>query len=484
LRIALVKPPITVEYANIIAPDLGLGMLAQLLRDRGHEVAILYPDSDAMPRGDFSEHLAAFGPDLVGIKVFTSDIRSALSVARASRNVARSAPIVVGGPHPTAVPAGTLEQIALFDFAFAGEAEIGFPRFVEHLDDGGDDGGLAGIPGLVWRGTSGEIRENPRAFVEDLDDLPDPARDHFDALRGHLLDYFPPHAWQGSYVPVQTTRGCPFRCNFCSVHAINGDRMRHRSIERVVQEIASLRERFGVHDISFIDDHLLWNKRRFIDLCAALTERFGDLRWETISNAIRASSLDPDVIEAMERSNCCAVTVSPEAGTDRVLKLMNKRTTVSGFVEKCELLHSRSSIFLNSFAILGYPGETFAELWQTILLLCRMPVNTTSPFLFIPHPGTVAWEQYHGDIPWTLDHVHTPQNYRRGERYGRLVGTSIIATAFVLFYLWPRRGVRRSLPSLLRYMAGKLYRGGIRDRFRRLWRWLCRRPAPPHGEVA
>jgi radical SAM superfamily enzyme YgiQ (UPF0313 family) len=217
-RITLIEPKN--EHLHVFSrfelPRLGGVLLATIMRDKGYETQMLF-----MKHGDMlPQNLAA---DLVGISTITSTAESAFAIADGFR--ARGIPVVMGGPHVSFLPEEALRHA---DYCIMGEGETSFPLLVEALNRQEE---LAAVPGLAWM-EGGTLRRNPVAApIEDLDSLPFP-----DFSLVHLTGKarLGSNGFGKPTIPIQTSRGCPYDCTFCSVTGMFGHRYRHRSTQSII----------------------------------------------------------------------------------------------------------------------------------------------------------------------------------------------------------------------------------------------------------
>ena len=393
MRIVLVK---VLSAADEVVPPFGLGYLADAVRRRGHEAAIVDALRDGLGEEALVSRLAGLKPDLVGVLLFSKDLRIVRSLLRAVRAAIPSAKTCVGGPHSSAVPAETMEYFGdVLDFAFAGEAETGLPLLMDRLRDG-KDGGLQDVPGLVHR-TGGAVTVTPRVFEEGIDalavawDLIPPAS-YPRAPHGAFYRQFP-------VAPIVTSRGCPFQCTFCAAECVSGRKVRRRSVENVVSEIELLRDRYGVREIHIEDDNFTGKKEYVLAFCETLRQRVPGVSW-TCPNGVRVDTLDLEMVAAMKASGLYFLSVGAESGSDRILKAMRKSLTVARIEEKVRLVRA-AGIEVSGFFMLGFPGETPAEMEETIRFALRLPLSRASFANFQPFPGCEEFARLRerGELP-------------------------------------------------------------------------------------
>lgn len=390
MRVALVK---VLSVADEVVPPFGLGYLAEAVRRRGHEAVVVDALRDGLGEEALVSRLAGMNPDLVGVLLFTKDLRIVRSLLRSVRAALPAAKTCVGGPHPSAVPGETMEFFGeALDFAFAGEAETGLPLLLETLavERGGRGGGgtFDHIPGLAWR-DGDEVKANPPIFEEDLDSLEVawdliPPGEYPRAPHGAYFRQFP-------VAPIITSRGCPFQCTFCAAECVSGRKIRRRSAENVVEEIAFLRKRFGVREIHIEDDNFTVSKPYVLSFCEELRRRAPGVTW-ACPNGVRIDTLDREMLEAMKASGLYFLSLGIESGSDRVLRSVKKSLTVARIEEKVGMIHE-AGIGMSGFFMLGMPGETREEMEETIRFSLRLPLSRASFANFQPFPGCEAFDR-------------------------------------------------------------------------------------------
>jgi len=244
---------------------LGLLYLASYVRERGHGISI-FDGTFESGEDAFVQHLAEQQPDVVGIAALITSRDAALSLARLAS--ATGAVVVIGGPDPTVDPTPYLAEDAV-DIVVHHEGEQTIAALLDRFDNGtltvaelGDE------PGVAFR-RDGQIQMNqPRPPIENLDELPPPARDLIDMDR-----YF--EVWEESHgytsITVAASRGCPFGCEWC-VDAVHGHEFRQRSPESVAAEVRDIEERYGPKSIRLIDD-VSGIDRSFFEQWSAEAER-------------------------------------------------------------------------------------------------------------------------------------------------------------------------------------------------------------------
>ena len=327
--------------------------------------------------------------DVVGFTAMSMQSLHAIDLAKQIRQRGYRGRIVFGGPHAT-VATEHLKTIPEIDAIFLGEAEATFPAFLSSLE--GKDSPL----GRVWiRGGDGGWRypgEYP--FVDDLDSLPWPARHKF----GEFIR-------KSRFINILTSRGCPFNCNFCqpSKRILFGKRVRRRSVGNIASEIEDCVRRFDANSFSIDDDTFTFDERAVLEFCGRIQGK--GLFWSCQSR----SDISRDTLTAMKNAGCWMMFVGVESGSQRMLDLMEKHNTVEAnhrFIGWCNELGIKTWCNI----ILGYPGETEADMKLTLKFVDRAKPTWACVSQATPFPGTFLWERNREDlveVPWDAMARHT-----------------------------------------------------------------------------
>jgi radical SAM superfamily enzyme YgiQ (UPF0313 family) len=383
--------PLRVFMANIgfkralhswITPPLGIMYLAGYLRSRlDAEFCLVNQREKNVPNDRLVKQIVDFGADIVGLSVMTPNAYLLPDITSQIRRANPDALVLVGGPHISAFRAESLNGNEA-DVAIPGEGELALEKVISAYFG---DGRLDAVPGISWRQEDGQIITNPGMlpYVEDLDSLPFPAYDLIDLKPYWKAQSMPPIP-RRKYVSLFSSRGCPYRCNYC--HRVFGEGFRGHSAERITEEIERYQKQFGVRDIEFLDDIFnLDHKRlsRFLDL---LHKR--DLEIEiAFPNGLRTDILREEEIEGLVDAGLYFGSFALESGSPRIQKMMRKNLDISKYLENVEIAVSRG-VFSNGFFMFGFPSETEEDMQQTLDVACESRLHTASFFTVTPFPGT------------------------------------------------------------------------------------------------
>jgi len=361
MRVLLISA--NTESINMPIIPVGLGAVAAATRDAGHETHLV----DLMSVSDTSsvvhDAMETFCPDVIGISVRNIDdqnirqplflldqVKAVVSDCRGLTGV----PIVLGGAGYSVFPETSLAYLGA-DMGIQGEGEVAFPLLLSRMEQGAD---LSEVPGLYVPGVG---LQGKRQFQKDLDLLP-------------LADadlWTPPSADQNDlYMPVQTRRGCPMNCSYCSTSCIEGSIIRKRSSEVVVDALTSLVEK-GFRRFFFTDNIFNIPPSYARELCCAIADRDLGIVGRCI---IYPGKLDEALVKEMARAGCTEVALGFESGSARILKSMNKKFTPEDVRRTCNMLADHG-IFQMGFLLLGGPGETKASVEESVAFADSLPVN-------------------------------------------------------------------------------------------------------------
>ncbi len=325
---------------------LGLVCVAAATRRAGHDVELLDMMDAKKSKSLIEDTIRSFLPELIGISVRNIDdqrMENPVFLLEQSREVAHTckafsdAPIVLGGAGYSMFPESALEYVGA-DMGIQGEGELAFPALLDQMERGTD---LSGVPGLYLLGRGAQTS---RVFVKELDRFPLPTADFlWPSLQAE------PEFW----LPVQTRRGCPMNCSYCSTAMIEGCHIRKRSPEAVAQWLREWAE-LGFRRFYFVDNTFNLPPSYSKELCFSLASVTPGISWRCI---VYPARLDEALITAMARAGCIEVSLGFESGSDLVLSGMNKRFEPKDVVRASKLL-SENGIRRMGFLLLGGPGET------------------------------------------------------------------------------------------------------------------------------
>ena len=364
---------------------LGLEYIGAAAMEAGHDVRIISPYKNENLEV-FAERIITESPDVIGIGPATYNFNQAKTLSRIIKVRQRKTFIVFGGYHISAVP----EEVAdpVIDLAIIGEGEYTFVEVLERLKKGLDYEDVGGISFLK----NDRIIVNPRRErIHDLDKLPYPLRNknEMTAYRCRGI-YNPPAGQQSSVAQVAYSRGCPFRCSYCSSHNMWGNSVAYRDAGMVADEIQYLMDNFGTNLIFFSDLTFNLNRRKVIELCETIIRRNIKISWFC---GCRPEGMDDALIGMMKEAGCTRIHYGIESIDEYSLRKIHRKKTFS-FLEGALECTSRAGIITRGYLMIGYPWET-AEQYETIpLILNKLSIDELRLSYFTPFPGTSSYNEF------------------------------------------------------------------------------------------
>jgi anaerobic magnesium-protoporphyrin IX monomethyl ester cyclase len=363
-------------------PPLGLLYLASYLEKHGgYPVQVIDAQVEELDYGEqFKKRIPANDDLVVGMTAMTFTMIDVLKTISLLRDLQREAgigmKIVLGGPHPTIYPEETVRFPGV-DYVVRGEGEIPLLEICQAVSKGREP---LGVRGTLLKRDQEIIDNGTNEFIEDLDRLPFPAR--------HLTDirkYNSVLSGRKIVTTMFTSRGCPFRCSFCD-RPHQGKKFRARSAENVVDEMAEC-IRMGIEEILVYDDTFTVNRKRVIDICDEIIRRRLRFVWDIRS---RVDTVDEVLLKKLKDAGCERIHFGVEAGTEKILEVLNKRITIDQVKKVFEICHCLKIKTLAYFMI-GSPGETREDIQMTMKLARELRPDFLHATLFTPYPSTTIY---------------------------------------------------------------------------------------------
>ncbi len=363
------------EKINMTTLPFGLACVAAATRKAGHEVAMVDLLSEKDTQSVLKEAVLGFRPDIIGISVRNIDDqnmenpRFLLDPVKKIVDCCRSlskAKIVLGGAGYSIFPEKALSFLGA-DMGIQGEGEGAFPAMLARMEQGL---ALTGAPGLYL---PGQKHQGDRIFEKNLDSLPLPGTD---------LWPLPPRK-EELWMPVQTRRGCPLDCSYCSTGTIEGRVVRKRSPEAIVRWMDSWRKA-GVRQFYFVDNTFNLPASQAKEICRLIRDRCPDIKWWSI---LYPQQVDEELAGLMARAGCQRVSIGFESGSERVLANMNKRFAIEEVRRISERL-SDHGIQRMGFLLLGGPGENRESVEESLAFADSLKLETlkiTAGIRIYPH---------------------------------------------------------------------------------------------------
>jgi radical SAM superfamily enzyme YgiQ (UPF0313 family) len=279
------------------------------------------------------------------------------------------------------------------DGIIVGEIEESLEELVKHFDKKFEDN--TRIQGLILKNDSEETKRSS-SFISNLDKLPFPAWEEFPLENYWNLGYGHGPVHSNRYLPILTSRGCPYPCGFCVVPSTNLRKWRARSPENVVDEIEFFKKKFQVSEFHVEDLDPTINDTRTKNFCKLLIERNVGINWKIVAGTKVETIKNKETVELMAKSGCVYISISPESGSAEVLKKMNKPFDLIRALEVSKEC-IKNKIKIQACFVLGYPGETKSDLRKTGRLIRKLSIfgiDEIALFVISPVPGSSIYQDF------------------------------------------------------------------------------------------
>lgn len=407
-HVTLVRPPaISTRFTYTIGVVLPLGpaYVAAALLEAGHRVAVVDALGEApLERGltsqpsliyhglSIAEIVDRIDPatDAIGISVmFSQQWPHVEDLCRAIAARFPGVPIFVGGEHVAGAWEFVLNHCPPVTACAIGEGE---DTMVELMEWVAGRRALADVAGIACRVDGVPVRTARRQRIRDLGRIPRPAWHLFPVEKYHEGG-FTYGVNLGRSMPILATRGCPYQCTFCSSPAMWTTRYYVRDVADVVDEIASYVERYQATNVDFYDLTAIIKRDWILAFCAELERR--DLRITyQLPTGTRSEVLDAEVLAALYRTGCRNICYAPESGSPATLARIKKKVKPERILNSIRAAN-RTGIVVKANLMIGFPGETRGELFETVrfgMRLAWLGVEDLPLFPFIPYPAMELYD--------------------------------------------------------------------------------------------
>jgi len=356
------KSPGANIFSKMPMPRLGSILLGTILKNKGYNTKVFIEDI-AMP--DLKQLDDA---DMVCVSSITSTAPRAFQIADHFKKL--GIPVAIGGPHSTFLPEESLQYA---DYVVRGEGEETIVELVEHLENGKP---LDTIKGLTFRADDKIVHNPERELAKNLNNAPIP-------------DFNLVYNWNRQVVPVATSRGCPFACRFCSVIQMFGRQYRHKTIDRIMEEIR-IAASYKPRHMFFIDDNFAANKKRTKELLRAMIANKVKIQW---SAQVRTDiAKDRELLKLMEEAGCFSVYIGFESINPKTLSLYNKGQGLED-IENAITLVKKHNINIHGMFVLGSDTDDIQTIRNTQKFASKLNIDSIQFMMLTPLPGTPVFDE-------------------------------------------------------------------------------------------
>jgi len=384
MKILLIFPPLFNLYhldITTVMPPLGIATIATVLEKAGYEVKIL--DINFLYRRGFSwgqleKIIKEIKPNIIGITCTTPAVINVLKIVDIVKSMNPKIFLVVGGPHASAMPQNLLTIGKTIDVVVIGEGENTFLELVKFIQNEKE---LEKIQGIAYRRNGNIIQTARRPRIENLDEIPFPARHFFPSLNKY---HFAGHCY--NRLPVTsmiTSRGCPHNCNFCT-QVVFGQKYRTRNAENVVAEMGELIKKYRMKSIMIIDDTFTVDRQRVYEICDLIRRKELKASWLCYAGV---QEVDKNMLITMRKAGCYQIYYGIESGSQRVLNMMNKAVTIEQ-IKTAVNDAKEAGLEVRGQFMFGYPTETLQEIKRTIDFAKELNLDYAEFGVTTPLPGS------------------------------------------------------------------------------------------------
>jgi len=381
--VLFVVPPFPDLYskASINSPDyssppLSVAYLAAVLQNNNFDVSILDMHIQALNPEDVITYHRKDKPKIIALSATTPTFPNAVKIAKLIKAWDENTVVVLGGAHATCLPEECI-AFECFDYIVVGEGEFTMLELTNSVINKSIQ--IDSVNGLVYREGNKILVTEPRQRLEDLDMLPYPARE--------LLDIDAYHQ-KGSII---SSRGCPYRCNYCSCAVISGHSYRVHSVDYVLNEIEFLMLQHDIKYFDFHDDTFNFNSERVFEFCRKTQERQLEFRWSCFC---RTTNFNFEIARVMKDSGCNTIQFGVESGSQTVLNSIKKRINLEEIENAVASAKKAQIEKICCGFIIGHAQDTEESINQTIdfgVKLSKIGANNLTISMLTPYPGTEVY---------------------------------------------------------------------------------------------
>ncbi len=406
MNILLLRPKSKMSGKGI-GPPLGLLYLVSSLKSNGfNDISLIDLTFSRSVKKDVEKTIRQKNPAMVGVTANSHDRFQAFNLIKLIKKINPNTITVLGGPHATLCPEETIHNMPELDVLVVGDGEVAIVELAEAVQE---EQGFSRIKGIYYRDRERKVIKNFNRPIEmGLDKYPFP---DWGAINIKDYDLFLPTRGKPKAITLISSRGCPFRCNFCAAKGIGGGVIRFRSVENIVSEIKVLLRKFPGYYIFIYDDHFLLDKKRILGFCKRVKKEKINFKWGCYG---RVDSIDEQIVREISKIGCQMVSFGVESGSKRVLKLMNKGI-VPRQIRRALQIVKKYGISVRSSVFFNYPGERIIDIFKTFWLLWKSKLSPDEIVIAehtLLYPKTKVFER--------LKNKYLPQDFNWNKKYKNL----------------------------------------------------------------
>jgi len=378
MQVTFVNPPYPMRaHQHPAFIPLGIAYVAAVLEKNGYNVNVIDCQALKFTYSEVEDELRKRKPDIVGVTSTTLTYKSALKIFEVAKRILPNCVTVYGGCHATFWDEEALDECPQLDVVVRGEGEDTTLELVKKVEAKKD---FHKITGTTCRKDDRIVKNPDRPYIENLDELPFPAR--------HLFPIEQFRKYGKVIFPLTTSRGCVYWCDFCTAVRMFGRKYRMRSPKNVVDELEFLFKKYGEEQYTFYDDAFTVNQTRVEEICEEIIRRKLPIKWDCET---RVDMITKELLVKMKKAGCIALWLGVESGSQTTLDAMRKGITLQQTMKAFKWARETGLMTVAS-VILGFPGETKESAWETIRLIDRIQPDDIGIYVATPYPGTPLYD--------------------------------------------------------------------------------------------
>jgi radical SAM superfamily enzyme YgiQ (UPF0313 family) len=373
------------EVLGTTKPPYTLALIASMLRTAGHQIRLIDATATRITTNDVIGQLErdGFSPTLIVFPTTTPTLEADV-LAMALIKDRFGAPMVCFGPHASTAPTESMSRAEAVDGMIVGEPEDGILQLAALDADAAEGPAFGDVPSLTWRRHGRVVPHRAHGTFSAFANAPFPAWNLLDLSKYSLPLVNRP------YVIIETSRGCPYTCDFCVAPIHQGHKFRERSAKTLVDEIERCHRELGLDFFYLWADTVTLNVKTFTAFCDELIARQLPIKW--FGNARADNLTDPAFVHRLKRAGCWMLALGIESESDEVRKDMVKRLERQKIQAAFRNMRD-AGIRSFAFFIFGYPGETAKTIEQTIDYAVALDPDFANFYPAVPYPGTELYEK-------------------------------------------------------------------------------------------
>lgn len=356
-------------------PHVGIAYLIAILKQ--NSIPVEAYDEGIKSNDELFSLIEKFQPTVIGATGFSYSSAFLYQMINRIKNYKPQIPLIVGGPHIAATNDEILKKTCA-DFGFYGEGERAFLEFLKELIKKNCD--FSKVPGLIWRSGQKIVQNQPAKFVENLDSLPFPDYEAFG------IENYP--CFEEKILPILTSRGCPYSCNYCSVRLSMGCLFRARSPKNVIAEIKHWHKK-GFYSFDINDDCFTLDLKRAEEICDLIVQNKLKIKFQ-LYNGIRADRITYELLKKLKKAGCTFIAYGCESGNEEILRKIKKGITLDQVRRAVDWTNKVGIKNAVNF-IIGHKEESYKQALDSLRFAESLSTNYVNFYNLVPYPGTEVY---------------------------------------------------------------------------------------------